>query len=230
MKRFYKLVQAVPEGEGFTVHLDGRPLRTPLKQPLRVGTKALADAVADEWEAQEDTIRPETQPLTRLAATCIDKVRPQRSAIVQTIGAYGETDLICYVAAGPEGLRARQLAAWQPWQAWASARLGAPLRLVEGIMPVAQPAESLARLRDAAAALEDERLTVTQAATPLLGSLVLALAFGQGLLDAASAFEVSLVDELYQQEQWGCPAEAAAKQDHLRRELQDLEMYLGLAI
>ena len=44
------------------------------KSVLRLPTAALAAAVANEWLAQGETLRPETMPLTRLAATAAERI------------------------------------------------------------------------------------------------------------------------------------------------------------
>ena len=103
MKRFYK--EAEPRGDDrrLGVALDGRPIRTPGKRDLLVPSEALAAAIAAEWDAQQDEIRPATMPLTRLAATAIDRVAPQRDAIIRQIANYAGTDLVCYRADAPAG-------------------------------------------------------------------------------------------------------------------------------
>ena len=61
-RKFWTAASAVPVEGGFTVHLDARPVRTPLKAPLVLPTLALAEAVAAEWDAQDKTVDPETMP------------------------------------------------------------------------------------------------------------------------------------------------------------------------
>ena len=39
MKRFWKEVTVEPEGDGWTIKLDGRPVRTPARAPLVVPTR-----------------------------------------------------------------------------------------------------------------------------------------------------------------------------------------------
>ncbi len=57
-KRFYKAVSVAPRDDLFEVHLDGRAIRTPAKQPLAVATEPLARAIAAEWEAQANASIP----------------------------------------------------------------------------------------------------------------------------------------------------------------------------
>ena len=55
-KRFWKSAQVVAEGDAFTVTLDGRPIRTPGKAPLLMPSRAMAVAVAAEWDDQGATV------------------------------------------------------------------------------------------------------------------------------------------------------------------------------
>ncbi|KAM1058514.1 hypothetical protein PS2_023091 [Malus domestica] len=83
-KRFYNQVTTRPadDGNGWTVMLDYRTLKTPSKMPLKLPTLALAKAIAAEWEYQErDGIRPFTMPLMKHACTALERVsltRPKR--------------------------------------------------------------------------------------------------------------------------------------------------------
>ena len=120
--------------DGFAVALDERPLRTPAGARLLAPTAALAAAIAAEWDALEAEIDPERLPLTRAANSAIDRVAPQREAVVDAIAEYGGTDLLCYRAAGPDALVARQAAGWDPWLAWSARALAAPLVAVTGVM------------------------------------------------------------------------------------------------
>ncbi len=89
MKRRYERA-AVSEGEGgFGPALDGRPLLTPAGAPMRLPCRALAA----EWAEQGSEVAPATMPLTRLAATAIDRVSPQLCRVVDEIAAYSESDL-----------------------------------------------------------------------------------------------------------------------------------------
>src|SRR5687767_9519091 len=134
MKRFYKQVSITDSEAGFEVRLDGRPLRTPAKAPLVLRQRALAEAIAEEWDAQQDDIKPAEMPMTQLASTAIDWIPAQRAEIVQAVAAYAETDLLCYRADHPTELADRQDRIWQPMLDWATIRYGATLDVNRGIM------------------------------------------------------------------------------------------------
>ena len=91
MKRFYKLVTVAEVDDGHVVHLDGKPVRTPAKAPFILSNRALMEAVAEEWDAQVEDIRPHAMPVTQLASTAIDRIPAQRDEIVRAVAAYGES-------------------------------------------------------------------------------------------------------------------------------------------
>ena len=209
-KRFWKASAVVPEGMGFAIHLDGRPVRSPAKAPLILPTAALAAAIAAEWDAQTGVIRPGTMPLTRAANSSIDKVAPLIDAVVDELAGYGGTDLLCYRAHGPEALTLRQALAWDPLLAWSADVLGAPLNVTAGVIPVAQPTASLARLRGHVAGHSAFQLAGLHDLVAISGSVILALGVARARLGADEAFAISRIDETWQNEQWGADAEATA--------------------
>jgi chaperone required for assembly of F1-ATPase len=145
-KRFWTKAEAEPCEGGFTVRLDGRPVKTPAKAALVVPTQAMAQAIAAEWDAQSGEVKPATMPVTRAANSAIDKITAQRDEVVEIIAAYGQSDLLCYRAVAPAALIARQAAGWDPVLDWAEAALGARLVVTAGVVHVAQPSDALARL------------------------------------------------------------------------------------
>lgn len=134
MRRFWKEAGVVPEDGGFAVKLDGRGVKTPAKTPLVVPTMALAQAIADEWDAQGEKVDPTGMPFTRMANSALDKVRTQHAEVADMLAAYGDSDLLCYRADHPAELIARQAAGWDPLLAWAAEVLGAPLAPRVGVI------------------------------------------------------------------------------------------------
>jgi chaperone required for assembly of F1-ATPase len=215
VRRIYHKAEPVPAAGGHGVALDGRLVKTPGRRDLVVPSPALAAAIAAEWEAQHGEIRRATMPLTRLAGVTIDRGAAQREAVVRQVADYAGTDLVCYRAARPPTLAARQQAVWQPLLDWAVERYAAPLTVTSGVIPSSQPAASLAAFDTAVAAYEDFPLTALHAATAACGSLVIALALLEGRLDAAEAFTASQLDESFQIEAWGEDKEQAERRTAL---------------
>ena len=129
-KRFYKSVAATDQ---LGIALDGRSVKTPLKAPLVLPTRALAEAVAAEWDAQIDVINPHAMPLTKLANTAIDRAIPEKSKIVAEILEFAGSDMICYRAESPAGLVQRQKTHWDPIIAWAKTDLKVEFKVVNTI-------------------------------------------------------------------------------------------------
>jgi chaperone required for assembly of F1-ATPase len=228
MKRVYRSVETRAVKGGWGVTLDGRPLRTPAKRDLRVPSERLATAIAAEWDAQAPEINPETMPLTRLAATAIDRTGEKRAEIVAEIAAYAGTDLVCYRAEHPPSLAARQEATWQPLLDWAAGRYDAGLAVTAGVLPLAQSPASLKAYASAVAALDDFCLTALQAATAACGSLIIALALYEGRIDADTAFAASQLDETFQIEAWGEDAEATQRRALLAADITAAAQFLEL--
>jgi chaperone required for assembly of F1-ATPase len=209
-KRFWKEATVVDAEGGFTVLLDGRAVKTPAKAPLVVPTRAMAEAIAAEWQAQEKEVDPRTMPVTRSANAAIDKVTPQKAEVCQMLADYGGHDLLCYRAIGPQELVQRQAAAWDPILSWCDQQFAAPLASGQGVMHVEQPAQSLAKLGDEIERLDSFEVAALHDLVTISGSLVLALAVLHRHLSSQAAWALSRIDEEFQIEQWGHDEEAAA--------------------
>lgn len=227
-KRFYDTAIAVEAVGGHGITLDGKPVRTPAGRPLAVPGAALAGALAEEWDAQGETIDRETMPLTRLVCTALDLVPERRADIVAEVAAYAETDLVCYRTDEPPALARRQAAAWQPLVAWAADRYGAHLAVTTSITPISQTPGALAALHDAVEAEDDFALAALSLAARSFGSVVIALAMREARLDAEAAADASLIDERYQLERWGEDADLAARCARVARDAADAERLFRL--
>ncbi len=214
MKRFWDKAEAEEAEGGFAILLDGRPVRLPGGGKLRVATRPLAVAIAEEWQqaggAKGGAMKPEDVPLTRLVGTAEDRIAPNPEGTITAIANYGASDLLCYRA--PESrLAARQAEAWDPWLAWAARSLDAPLRVTTGVMPIAQPDQAVRALHRAVATHPPLILSALGVAVPAMGSLVLGLALAGGHVSAEEAHRLAILDESFQEEFWGTDPEATAK-------------------
>lgn len=203
MKRFYKDVTVAPVEQGFEIHLDGKPVRTPGRAILTVPNQAVADAIAAEWRAQNETIEMSVMPLTRLAYAAIDHVRANRADVVETVSKYAETDLVSYRAEAPLRLQEMQNNAWQPLVEWMEERFGVRLAITEGILPVAQDPAHMATVRDVIEALDDFRMAALQAVTTASGSVALGLALWDNAIEPDMAWRVAQIEEDFQIGFWG---------------------------
>ena len=208
-RRFWTAAAIAPAGDGHTVTLDGREIRTPARALLVVPTAAYAEGVRAEWDAQDGAIRPDTMPLTRTANSAIDTVGAERARIVDMLADFADSDLLCYRAEGPPALAAEQAAAWDPLIDWAEAALGVRFAVTSGVMPVAQPVSARQAVAARLHAAPDFELAALHDLIHLSGSAILGLAVHAGRLAPEDAWRLSRMDEDWQIAEWGEDAEAA---------------------
>ena len=228
MKRFWKNSEAVAEDAGWGVRLDGRPLRTPARAILLVPAQALAAAIADEWNAVEETVNPRAMQMTGLANAAIDRVTPDPAAFARTLALYGESDLTCYRAEGPSELVRRQCQAWDALLGWARRRYDVDFATTAGVIHVSQPEATVRRLAHAVTALDPFRLAALSPLVTVGGSLLAGLAVVEGAVDAADAWDYVSIDERWQLEQWGSDAEAELALDNRRQDFMAGARFLEL--
>ena len=228
MKRFWKEVSAEPEGEGWTIKLDGKPVKTPARAALVVPTLPLANAIADEWRDVDGTIDPRTMPLTGLANAATDRVGPECAVFAAGLARYAEADLVCYRAEGPHSLLERQQEHWDKLLAWARRRYDVDFATTSGLIHVAQPAATVERLGHEVAALDAFQLAGLSPLATVGGSLVAALAILEKAIAPEQAWKDVSVDERWQLEQWGSDAEAETALENRRRDFLAGATFLDL--
>jgi len=223
-KRFYAGADVAEAEGGFSILLDGKPIRTPSGRPVIAPSRAIADAIAAEWNAQGETIDPLTMPLTRFANSVIEGVIDRVDAVRDDIAKYLGSDLLFYRAGHPEGLVAREARHWDPILFWAAETLGAHFILAEGIVHVVQPDSAIAAAR-AAFPADPWAVAALHVVTTLTGSALLALALAHGVRDAEQTWAAAHVDEDWNIEKWGLDEEVAARR---AARLVDFEAAVGI--
>ena len=228
MKRFWSEV-AVSEAEGgFGIALDGRPVKTPARNALVVPTAQLADAIAEEWRGCGEEVEPRGMPLTGLANAAIDRVAADPESFAAGLAKYGEADLTCYRADGPDALVQRQAENWDVLLDWARRRYDVDFKCSAGIMHVAQPDDTIAKLAHAVAILDPFRLAGLSPIVTIGGSLIAGLAVLEEAIPADSAWEAVSLDDRWQAEQWGADDEATAALDGRRADFLASANFLAL--
>lgn len=228
MKRFWTAAETVETDGGYAIALDGKRVKTPARADLLVTSQQLADAIAREWNDSGETVDPGTMALTGLANAAIDRIAPAKEAFAAGLASYGETDLTCYRAEGPEPLVRRQQESWDALLEWARRRYDVDFHCQTGIMHVAQPEETVRQLRHAVATLNAFEMAGLSPLVTIGGSLVAALAVFEEMLPAEAAWEAVSLDDRWQLEQWGDDPEARAALDTRRRDFLAAARFLSL--
>lgn len=228
MKRFWKDAATVAVDGGYTVELDGRRLKTPGRNDLLVASERLAEAIAGEWRDCGEEIDPRAMPLTGLANAAIERIAPDKGRFAVDLAAYGESDLTCYRADGPDTLVQRQAESWDALLDWARRRYDVDFATCAGIMHIAQPDATVKRLAHEVAALDAFRLAGLSPLVTIGGSLVAALAVLEQALPPETAWEAVSLDDRWQIEQWGADDEAVKSLDNRRRDFLAAARFLSL--
>ena len=228
MKKFYREVQALKIKEGYSIRLDGKPLKTPSGKWFLVPFLPLAEAVAAEWDTQKTEIRPREMFLTQLSNTVIDKVSVNRQAVVDEILGYIETDLVCYRASEPKALKKKQTECWDPLLSWLGEKYNIKLYQTKNLLPLQQPPESFSIFLELIVELDDFLLGGLHKMVLTLGSLVVSFAVLDGLFDSEAACKASLVDEVFQVQKWGADEDFRIRSETLRLEIKATTTFLEL--
>lgn len=226
VKRFFENVEVAATDNGYSITLDGRPVRTPEGSAVVSPTSELAVIVADEWSGQGDEINPLTMPVMRLVCTAIDKVTPVREQVIDQISRYGENDLLCYRSEGPDDVVAHQAKNWQPVLDWLKSRYNIPMNVTQGIVHVPQPAGTLEKLKKIVGGYPDFQLTGLAEMTQLTGSLTLALSFLDNHLSGDEVFALSQLDDDWQADKWGEDSEAVQRRKNLEEDVSAAVQFL----
>lgn len=228
MKRFWKVVNAVQSDAGWGVELDGKPLRTPARDPLVVPTEALANGIAEEWCSVESEIDPRSMSLTGLANAAIDRIGSNKEAFAGELARYAEADLACYRAEGPRSLVDLQTERWGALLGWGRRRFDIDFETTCGIVHVHQPVATVDRLAHAISTLDSFQLAGLSPLVRIGGSVLAALGVLEHAFSPEWAWEAVTLDDRWQLEQWGSDAEAEAALADRRRDFFAAARFLQL--
>lgn len=229
-KRFWKNTEVSEVEGGFTVTLDGRGIKTPAKTAVVVPTNGLAQAIAAEWDAQEEKVDPATMPFMRTTNSAIDKVTIQHAEVADMLAAYADSDLLCYRADHPAELVERQRDTWDPVLDWADKTFGVRLEPRAGVMHAPQSPKALEICAQEVHGMSPYALAAFHDLVTMTGSFILALAACRNAYPAEDIWAMSRLDELWQEEQWGQDDEATQKAEYKRGEFQHAFKYYHLSI
>jgi chaperone required for assembly of F1-ATPase len=208
VRRFWKEAAVSEQDGGFRVMLDGRPIKTQGGAAQIVPSRALAEALAQEWRAQGEVVDPRGFPMRDMADLAIDWMGPDRTAQITSLLRYAETDTLCYRADPEEPLFRRQEEVWEPLVKACERRLGLRFERVSGIVHRPQPPATLDRLRALLEQQGDFTLAALATMVPLGASMIVALAALEEDADPVRLFAAANAEEDWQAELWGADAEA----------------------
>jgi len=225
VKRFYTKVSLEGAPGGWQIMLDARAIRTAKGAAQIVPSRALAEAMAAEWEDQGEVIDPARFILRDLADYAIDIIAPDPAAAIDKLLDYGDTDTLLYRAEPGEPLFARQEALWEPIIAAFEAREGLALTRISGVIHQQQDARAASAYRARLERHDPFALAGIGLMTSLAASLLIALAASEAHGEEAprALWQAASLEEEWQAQLWGRDEEAEARRQ--RRETDFLSAW-----
>lgn len=217
-KRFYKDVAVAEAGNGYTVTLDGRQVKTPTRKAVEVRARALADAMRAEWDGQGTHVDPDLMPHVKLVNSAVEGGEEARGALIDEVLKYAGNDLLLYRADSPRELVALQEQVWDDVLVKLARHFSVSFRPTVGIVHEEQPRETLEKLRTSLDTIDFMSVTALVSMTGITGSGLLGVALREGLIDPDTAWRAAHVDEDYQIANWGEDYEASKRRERRRTE------------
>lgn len=221
-KRLFNAVDIRSVDDGFSLMLDGKPLRTANGQPLIAPNTAIAEVIADEVRAQTSSVDRSTMPATRLIGAAQDASEAICAQWRADIEAYLGTDLLCYRATAPAELVTAQTECWDRHLDAFEAITGARLKTTSGLAYVDQPEAAKRAIANQMETFSPIELLILHQATTKLGSTVLGVLLVREPDLADDLFSASVLDETFQESRWGQDAEALDRREKMRNELMTI--------
>ena len=223
MKKFFTEA-TVDQG---TILLDGKQLTTPAKNTVILPNAELAQAVANEWNAQGESIDKNALPLTGMASLALDIALPRREELLEELLEYGETDLLFYHSDEAE-LAKQQHVQWQPWINRAQVAFNTRYETTDNVMPIAQPSENKTKHAAKLEGLDHWKLALLAAVMKPTTSLLLGWFYLENELNDAELFTLSQLEEAHNAAKWGEDAETREKSESVRQDLATATLWRSL--
>lgn len=220
LKKFYSDVSVNESNNVFSILLDGRELKTPQKKPLTLINKKIADAIAQEWSKQDETIDHSSMPLTSLAFTALDLVEEARDKVIDEVINFTHTDTSCCWVEDPKELRQQQLKTFLPLIQWFSEKYSIPLQPTETVFVSRLDDNEFVSLRNILNSYDPYHLTAVFNMTNIFKSLVLTMALINDSISMDEAWTASQLEESFQIKKWGETEEIKNQRDYLLKDLK----------
>jgi chaperone required for assembly of F1-ATPase len=227
MKKFYHNASFVEKDNNFYITLDDIYIKTPSQHEFIVPKKSLAIQICEEWNAQIDTIKPETMPFIRIVNTTIDKTSFLRDIVISQLVDYAYHDLICYFADSPAELQEQQLNSWRPALKWIQDTYNITLKTTSGVMPIEQDEDLSDKIYTILNQVDNYELTLLQSLTTLLGSITLALMLLKKATDGDTIWIAANIDFEWNKRFWGKDKENDIIQLKRFQEYQEYLLFLN---
>ena len=227
MKKFWKKVSIKKiSSNSFQIMLDERILQTPLKRELVLPNLNLTQEIVKEWDQVSKNINTESMIFYGLISTSLDKIIDNKNLYIDDILDYIDTDLICYRAENPKELVELQKNKWDPIILLIEKYIGTKVHVFEGVLHKKQHYTVHDRLNNLINQFDIFEISALHRITNITGSIFLSLCVLKKDISKNEIFELSFLDELWQEKNWGFDEENSQKRKEISIELNRSIIFL----
>ena len=155
----------------------------------------------------------------------LKEIPEQRSLILDKLVEFSLTDMMLFWGQNKE-LVAQQEKIWGPLLQWVEQEFDTKLKTTQNLDVPEQDQKLVYRLNFELQKLSDRQLVAFYAMAFRTRSVLLALAFVKGKINAQEAFQAAALEEIWQAEKWGKDEEAESRRQTMRQELEEIQDFL----
>lgn len=155
----------------------------------------------------------------------LKEIPEQRSLILDKLVEFSLTDMMLFWGQNKE-LVAQQEKIWGPLLQWVEQEFDTKLKTTQNLDVPEQDQKLAYRLNFELQKLSDRQLVAFYAMALRTRSVLLALAFVKGKINAQEAFQAAVLEEIWQAEKWGKDEEAESRRQTMRQELEEIQDFL----
>lgn len=155
----------------------------------------------------------------------LKEIPEQRSLILDKLVEFSLTDMMLFWGQNKE-LVAQQEKIWGPLLQWVEQEFDTKLKTTQNLDVPEQDQKLAYRLNFELQKLSDRQLVAFYAMALRTRSVLLALAFVKGKINAQEAFQAAALEEIWQAEKWGKDEEAESRRQTMQQELEEIQDFL----
>jgi ATP synthase F1 complex assembly factor 2 len=207
LKKFWKSATVSEERCGFSILLDGRPLKTPAGKQVMIPLerRVLATLTCAEWELQDQVLKSYSLPLTSIVMRSLDSLENDttRQGVIDNVLNYVHTDSICYQQDYPESFVKLQQEYWNPIVQWVNEKYDLDVETTTGILSIQQSEKVMKKFREIVESFDTFTLAAFEKAVLRSKSFMIALALIERHIDVEFAAMATRLEVYHQIQRWG---------------------------
>jgi len=172
--------------------------------PLQVESQFLAQAVANEWQAQKDVILLSQMHINGLVNTSLDNpARVDKLKLVGQILDFMETDTVLFYCEEPPELLELQMKNWSPLVLWFRDRFNVNIEPVVGISSPSMSSNDFSLLHKHFMSFSLQALHGIMFGVDATKSIILTMACMERKITVDEAVKLARLELLFQTNHWG---------------------------